>query len=342
MIRVAVAGASGYVGGEVLRLLIAHPAVEIGAVTAADSAGRTMADVHAHLPSLAERILEPTSAATLAAHDVAFLAVPHGHSARLAADLDPDTVILDCGADHRLQNAADWEAFYGTPHAGSWVYGLPELAGQREHLVGARRIAVPGCFPTAAALALAPAVVQGLVTTEDVVIVAATGTSGAGRTARSDLLGSEVMGSATAYGVGGGHRHTPEIEQVLRMAGALAPAVSFTPILVPMARGILATASAPLAEGVTPDDARAAYEKATADEPFWRLLAPGTWPQTQSVLGCNAAHVQVALDIHAGRLVAVSAIDNLTKGTAGGAVQSMNLALGLPETQGLTSAGIAP
>ena len=342
MVRVAVAGASGYVGGELLRLLSTHPAVEIGTLTAGKNAGSPLSLHHPHLVPSDEKVLVETSAAALADHDVVFLALPHGSSAALAAELDENILVVDCGADHRLADSADWEAFYSTPHAGAWPYGLPELAGQRQRLAGARRVAVPGCFPTAATLALAPAVSQGLIATDDVVIVAATGTSGAGKALKSHLLGSEVLGSAAAYGVGGAHRHTPEIEQNLRLAGAATASVSFTPVLVPMARGILATCTAVAVDGVEPADVRAAYAKATADEPFWHLLPSGQWPQSQAVVGSNAAHVQVALDDHAHRVVAVCAIDNLTKGTAGGAIQAMNLAVGLPETTGLPTLGIAP
>ncbi len=336
VVKVAVAGASGYVGGELLRLLSAHPDVEIGALTAAASAGTTLAELHPQLVPLADRVVETTTPETLAGHDVVFLALPHGHSAQVADSLQSEVLIVDCGADHRLADPAAWAEFYSGPHPGTWPYGLPELTGQRQALTGAMRVAVPGCFPTAVALALAPAITQGLVTTSDVVVVAATGTSGAGKALKSNLLGSEILGSATAYGVGGGHRHTPEMEQCLRMAGASDATVSFTPVLVPMSRGIVATCTAPLVERVSEEDVRAAYLKATDDEPFWRLLPSGQWPSSQAVLGSNAAHVQVALDRHAGRLVAVCAIDNLTKGTAGAAVQSMNIALGLPEGAGLT------
>jgi N-acetyl-gamma-glutamyl-phosphate reductase len=342
VLKVAVAGASGYVGGELLRLLCAHPDVEVGALTAGDSAGRALGTVQPHLVPLADRRLLETTPANLAGHDVVFLALPHGKSAAVAAELAGEVVVLDCGADHRLIDAAEWELFYGTPHAGSWHYGLPELTGQRGLLAGATRIAVPGCFPTAATLALAPAVTQGLVETDDVVVVAATGTSGAGKSLKPNLLGSEVMGSASAYGVGGTHRHTPEIEQSLRVAGASTATVSFTPVLVPMARGILATCTARITPGADAGDLRAAYEKATAEEPFWHLLPAGHWPQSQAVVGSNSAHVQVAVDKHAGRVVAVCAIDNLTKGTAGNAIQSMNLAVGLPEPTGLPRIGVAP
>ncbi len=278
---------------------------------------------------------------TLRGHDVVFLALPHGQSGELAHQLGAETVVIDCGADFRLQEAAHWERFYGSPHAGTWPYGLPELPGHREQLLGARRVAVPGCYPTISSLAMAPAIAGGLVL-PDVVIVAASGTSGAGKAAKTSLLGSEVMGNASAYGVGGVHRHTPEIVQNL---GALCDdevVVSFTPLLVPMARGILATCSAPLAAPITAAEAYDAYAKAYADEPFIHLLPEGQWPQTKSVMGSNAVHLQVTVDRAAGRLVVIGAIDNLAKGTAGAAVQCMNLALGLDETIGLSTVGVAP
>jgi N-acetyl-gamma-glutamyl-phosphate reductase len=238
--------------------------------------------------------------------------------------------------------AADWEAFYGGVHAGSWPYGLPELPGAREALKGASRIAVPGCFPTVSTLALLPAVQRGLIDAAAIVVVAVTGTSGAGKSLKPHLLGAETMGNASAYGVGGVHRHTPEIEQNLRAAGAAEAKVGFTPVLAPMGRGILATATAPLAPGEDAASVRSAYTAAFSDEPFVHLLPAGQWPQTKAVLGSNCVHLQVALDERAGRLVAVGAVDNLTKGTAGGAIQSMNLALGLPETTGLPVVGTAP
>jgi N-acetyl-gamma-glutamyl-phosphate reductase len=250
-------------------------------------------------------------------------------------------VVVDCGADFRLRDPAQWTAFYGGEHAGTWPYGLPELPGQRDVLRGAHRIAVPGCYPTVSSLALAPAVAAGLVV-PDVVVVAASGTSGAGRAAKTHLLGSEVMGSASAYGVGGGHRHTPEIVQNLLGLTDEPVRVSLTPMLVPMARGILATCSAPLAPDVTATQVRETYLKAYDAEPFVHVLPEGEWPQTKAVHGSNTCHLQVTVDPQAGRLVAVGAIDNLTKGTAGAAVQSMNLALGLDETLGLTAVGTAP
>ncbi len=343
MTSVAVAGCTGYAGGELLRLLVQHPQVEIGALTAGSSAGRRLGELQPHLGPLADRVVQETTPEVLGGHDVVFLALPHGTSAAIAAALPEDVLVLDCGADFRLTDPGTWQQFYGTDHAGSWPYGLPELPGQRDRITGANRVAVPGCYPTTATLALAPAVSSGLVDGRDVVVVAASGPSGAGKSLKPHLLGAELMGSASAYGVGGVHRHVPEIQQNLAALGAGEPTVSFTPVLVPMSRGILATCTAPLLDPTTDVAAvREAYQTAWAEEPFVTLLPEGQWPQTQSVLGSNAVHVQVAVDTGVGRLVAVAALDNLTKGTAGGAVQCMNLALGLPETTGLPLVGVAP
>ncbi|AWK07794.1 N-acetyl-gamma-glutamyl-phosphate reductase [Streptomyces spongiicola] len=340
-LRAAVAGASGYAGGELLRLLLAHPGVEIGALTANSNAGRRLGALQPHLHPLADRVLTATTADALSGHDVVFLALPHGQSAAVAEQLGDDVLVVDLGADFRLRSAADWERFYGSPHAGTWPYGLPELPGARDALEGSRRIAVPGCYPTAVSLALFPAYAGGLAEPE-AVITAASGTSGAGRTLKPQLLGSEVMGSMSPYGVGGGHRHTPEMVQNLSAVAGEPVTVSFTPTLAPMPRGILATCSARARPGTTAEAVRAAYDKAYADEPFVRLLPEGQWPATASVQGSNAVQVQVALDPAAGRIIAISAIDNLTKGTAGGAVQSMNIALGLDQTAGLPTIGVAP
>lgn len=340
-VRAAVAGASGYAGGELLRLLLAHPEVEIGALTGNSNAGQRLGALQPHLLPLAGRVLQETTPEVLAGHDVVFLALPHGQSAAVAEQLGPDVLVVDMGADFRLTDAAAWERFYGSPHAGTWPYGLPELPGARAALEGSKRIAVPGCYPTAVSLALFPAYAAGLAGPE-AVIVAASGTSGAGKAPKPHLLGSEVMGSMSPYGVGGGHRHTPEITQNLSSAAGEPVTVSFTPTLAPMPRGILATCSAKAADGVTAESLRAVYEKAFADEPFVHLLPEGQWPATASVYGSNAVQVQVAYDADAGRIIVISAIDNLTKGTAGGAVQSMNIALGLDETTGLTTIGVAP
>ncbi|GAA3006974.1 N-acetyl-gamma-glutamyl-phosphate reductase [Actinokineospora diospyrosa] len=337
-VRTAVAGASGYAGGEVLRLLLGHPEVEIGALTAGGNAGARLGPLQPHLVPLADRVLVETTAETLAGHDVVFLALPHGHSGEIAAQLGPDTLVIDCGADHRLSNAQDWERWYGSAHAGHWPYGLPELPNGRDKLKGTKRVAVPGCYPTVSSLALAPAVEHGLIT-DDVVVVAVSGTSGAGKSLKTNLLGSEVMGSLSAYGVGGTHRHTPEIIQNLSAVAGRRVNVSFTPVLAPLPRGILATCTAPL---TGTGNVREVYERAYADEPFVYLLPQDQWPTTAAVLGSNAVHIQVTVDEDLQRLVVVAAIDNLTKGTAGAAVQSMNIALGLPETAGLSTVGVAP
>jgi N-acetyl-gamma-glutamyl-phosphate reductase len=346
MQRVAVAGASGYAGGEVLRLLLGHPDLEIGAVTAASNAGSTLGGIHPHLTPLADRVLDDTTVGALAGHDAVVLALPHGHSAAIAAALPEGTVVVDCGADHRLTDAAAWESYYDTPYAGSWAYGMPELPTRRgllrEALVGASRVAVPGCYPTAVSLALAPGLAADLVEPADITVVAASGTRGAGKSLKPHLLGSEVMGAMSPYGVGGVHRHTPEIEQNLTLAADRPVRVSFTPTLAPMARGILATCTARIRPGTDRATLRAAWSEAYADEAFVHVLPEGRWPSTAAVLGSNNVHLQLALDERVGRVVVVAAVDNLTKGTAGAAVQCLNLALGLPEGLGLPTAGVAP
>ena len=348
---VAVAGASGYAGGEMLRLLLGHPDAEVGVLTANDNAGTALGRHHPHLRSLADRTLEATSVEALAGHDVVVLALPHGQSGQIAARLEPratNAIVVDLGADHRLVDPAAWSAFYGTDHPGSWPYGLPELVRsgtltkQRDELVGAARIAVPGCNVTAVTLGIQPGVVAGLLDTTDLVAVLAVGYSGAGKGHRSHLMASEALGSAQPYGMAGTHRHIPEIVQNLTVAGAGRVGLSFSPVLVPMSRGILATVTAPVLPGITGGALRNAWQSVYADEPFVELLPEGVWPTTASVLGSNKALVQVALDEAAGKVVAVCAIDNLVKGTAGGAVQSLNLALGLPESRGLPTDGVAP
>ncbi|MCL1923364.1 MAG: N-acetyl-gamma-glutamyl-phosphate reductase [Propionibacteriaceae bacterium] len=342
MVTVAVAGCTGYVGGELLRLLSQHPEVEIGSLTAHSNAGALLGDIQPHLSTLAHREVLDTTIENLANHDVVFLALPHGESAKIAEQLSDDTLIIDCGADYRLISPQAWEKYYGSPHAGTWPYGLPELPGARQVLATTRRVAVPGCYPTVSTLALAPAVINNLVDTSDTVIVAASGTSGAGKALKVNLLASEIMGSTSAYGVGGIHRHIPEILQNLIKLGAPAPKLSFTPLLVPMTRGILATCSAPILPGVTHEQVTMAYTQAYKDEPFVHLLPTDVWPTTKAVQGSNHVHIQVTIDEDAGRMVAVASMDNLTKGTAGAALQSMNLALGFDETLALTMNGVAP
>ncbi len=347
--RVAVAGASGYAGGELLRLLAGHSDFELAAVTADSSAGKTVAELHPHLagvPTLADLTLRPHGAAALDGCDLAFLALPAGQSAILAGELRDQIKVVDLGPDFRLADPAAWQRHYAGPHPGRWVTGLPELPGNGGRVAAASRVAAPGCYATAAMLAMVPLVAAGLTDPSDIVIVAASGTSGAGRSARIDLLASEVMGSVSAYQVAGTHRHTAEIEQAVAEAGG-GPGgqirVSFTPVLAPMPRGILATCTAPLtAADVSTERLRGALADAYAGQPFVCLLPEGRWPATASVTGSNGVQLQAAADARAGRAVVVAAIDNLGKGAAGQAIQDGNIMLGLPQTAGLTVIGVAP
>ncbi|RBP98658.1 N-acetyl-gamma-glutamyl-phosphate reductase [Bifidobacterium aemilianum] len=359
---VAVAGATGYAGGEALRLLADHPNCQVTTVTGHASVGERLGQHMPHIPQLADLKIQETNARTLAGHDIIILALPHGASGRLAQDLDPTALVIDLGADHRLEEQEAWGRFYSGDFYPSWTYGMPELllgAGpggvsgkQREHLRGARRIAGPGCNVTATTLALQPGLAQGLVEPTDIVADLVVGYSGAGKALKgTNLLAAEALGSATPYSVGGVHRHIPEILQNLAHASgqeacaACAFSISFTPMLVPMARGILASVSAKLtaqAMAMSDGEIRAAWEQAYADEPFMVLLPQGQLPATANVLGSNTAHIQVVVDRSAGRISAFAAIDNLSRGTAGQAVQSMNIALGLPEEAGLTKIGVAP
>jgi N-acetyl-gamma-glutamyl-phosphate reductase len=342
-IRVAVAGGSGYAGGELLRLIACHPSLELGPVAAATSAGTPVTDAHPHLTALAGHTFGTLDAGRLATADLVFLALPNEESAKAAAALPGHLPVVDLSASFRLADPAAWARYYPTGHAGSWTYGLPELPGKREQIRTVRRIAAPGCYATAAILALAPLLAAGLIGPADIVIVAASGTSGAGRAASVPLMATEVMGAMSAYKVGGVHRHTPEIEQALREVSGTAPAVSFTPTLAPMPRGILATCTARLARpDVSTTDLREAFASAYGDEPFVHLLPEGRWPTTAATNGSNAAHLQVTADAHAGRAVVVTALDNLGKGAAGQAIQVANLMLGLPETAGLSTHGVAP
>ena len=335
--RAAVAGASGYAGGELLRLLLDHPELEVGPLAAGSAAGSPVTDLHPHLPQLADRTFAATTADVLAEADVVFLALPHGQSAALAAALPDGTPVIDLGADHRLAEAADWERFYDTPYAGLWPYGLPELF--RTDLAGATRIAGPGCNATAMTLALGPLLAAGLVEPTDLVAMTASGTSGAGRGPTAALLGSEVMGDLSPYKVAA-HRHTPEVRQSLRRLAGAEVTLSYTPTLAPMPRGILATCTA--RTRATEAELRACLAEQYDDEPFVHLLPAGRWPHTAATVGSNSCHLQVAVDADAGRAVVVAALDNLGKGAAGQALQCANLALGLPETAGLSASGVAP
>jgi N-acetyl-gamma-glutamyl-phosphate reductase len=344
-VRVAVAGASGYAGGELLRLIAGHPDLELGPVTAGANAGAPVTAVHPHLPGLDGLTFTGTDPDRLASADLVFLALHHEESARVAALLPAQAAVIDLSASFRLSDPGQWAAFYQGAHAGRWVYGLPELPGAREQITAARRVAAPGCHATTVILALTPLLARGLAGPDDIVAVSASGTSEAGRTPAHALLASEVMGSVSAYQVGGVHRHTPEIEQALAEATGLTPTVSFTPLLVPMPRGILATCTARLTHPGSHADSgalRQALATAYAGEPFIHVLPEGRWPATASTLGSNAVHLQVAADAHAGRAVVVAALDNLVKGAAGQAIQIANLMLGLPEAAGLTANGVAP
>ncbi len=346
--RAAVAGASGYAGGELLRLLAGHPGLELGPLAANSSAGAPVTAVHPQLtghPGLDDAVFSATDPDVLADADLLFTALPHGESAQLAARLPDHLKVIDLGADFRLDDAEKWTRYYPTPYAGQWTYGLPELPGARDAIRAAATVAAPGCYATASILALAPLLAAGLADPADIVIVAASGTSGAGRSPRPGLLATEIMGSMSAYHVGGTHRHTPEIEQNIDaerggLPASLPPSVSFTPTLAPMARGILATCTARSSASLA--DLREALRAAYDGEPFVHVLADGRWPATGATLGSNAAHLQVAADPHAGRAVVVCALDNLVKGAAGQAIQNANLMLGLPETAGLTAHGVSP
>lgn len=340
-VTAAVAGASGYAGGELLRLLLGHPDLSIGTVAAASKAGRALGEVHPQLVPLADRPLVPTDPDLLAGADIVFLALPHGESAAIVRQLPPHQRVVDLGADFRLGDESKWKAFYNDSYAGHWLYGMPELPGVREQVAQSVRVANPGCYPTAVTLGLAPLLAEGLIDAR-VSVVAASGTSGAGRTPSDTLLASEVMGSMSPYKVGGVHQHTPEIEQALSHAAAGDVVVSFTPLLAPMPRGILATSSADLAEGVTTDDLRDCLVAAYSREPFVTVLPPGRWPHTAATAGSNSVHVQAVVDAHSGRAVVIAALDNLVKGAAGQALQNANLMLGLPETAGLSAVGVSP
>ena len=353
----AVAGASGYAGGELLRLLLQHPDLELGALCAGSSAGLPVTDLHPHLPQLSDRVFAATTAGALAEADIVFLALPHGESGALVAQLPDDLPVIDLGADHRLEDPADWERWYGGPHSGTWTYGLPELPGQRARIQGSTRVANTGCYAAATILALAPLIAAGRADPQDVVVVAASGTSGAGRAAKAHLLGTEVMGDLSPYKVGS-HQHVPEIKQA---SGATS--LSFTPVLAPMPRGILATVTARpradvtarpradvtarpradvAARALADGDPRLVLQQAYADEPFVHVLPEGRWPHTAATLGSNSCHLQATVDQDSGRLIVVSALDNLGKGAAAQAIQNANLVLGLPEQAGLSVSGVSP
>ncbi|MDP9805584.1 N-acetyl-gamma-glutamyl-phosphate reductase [Trueperella bonasi] len=346
-ITVGIAGATGYAGGEAIRVLLAHPEAKIKTLAAHSSRG-AFGDHQPHLRPLADVQLQPLCAEVLADHDVVILGLPHGASAAMTAEiekLNPQALIVDLGADHRLEDARAWEEFYGSQACEPWTYGMPELIrqhgpSQRERLAETKRIAAPGCNASAVTFAAQPAVAAGLATGEDIVAILAVGYSGAGKSPKTHLLASEAIESSAPYAVGGTHRHIPEIGQNLRAAGASNVSLSFTPTLVPMSRGILATVSIPVNEGTSADDVLDAYQKALENEPF--VAWSESWPTTGITVGSNLALVHAELDRDKRRITAICALDNLVKGTAGAATQSINLALGLEETLGLSQVGVAP
>jgi len=334
--RVAIAGASGYAGAELLRLVSAHPDLDVIAVTAHGNAGQRVGEVHPQLRSVADLVFGETTADALAGADLVFLALPHGASGEFAATLPAGQKVVDLGADHRLLDSVVYERYYGGSHPGTWTYGLPELPGQRAAIAASDRVANTGCYAVAITLALAPLLASGLGEAEDVVVVAASGTSGAGRAAKAHLLGSEVMGDLSGYRVGA-HQHVPEIKQATG-----ARSLSLTPILAPMPRGILASVTVRPAWPTSVDDLRQTFVNAYDGEPFIHVLPAGQQPHTAATAGSNSAHLQAVIDVDSGRIIVTSAIDNLGKGAAGQALQNANLMLGLPETAGLAIDGIAP
>jgi N-acetyl-gamma-glutamyl-phosphate reductase len=335
--KTAVVGASGYAGGELLRLLENHPTFLPTYLTANSHAGERISNLHPHLHGFADRFFESLDFKHLAACEIVFMALPHGESAKIVPYLNSDQLVVDLGADFRLEDPRAWEKYYGGNHAGTWTYGLPELSGSRILIAQSKRVANPGCYATAIALASAP--ILSIVDSSDLVVVAASGTTGAGRSPKISLLGSEVMGSLTSYKFGGIHQHTPEIEESLSRVSGGTVRISFTPILAPMPRGILATVTGKLLEAQTSTFVRSLFSQAYADEQFVTVLPDGQMPQTSSVLGSNYSHLQVAIDEHVNRIVVSIAIDNLGKGAAAQALQNANLMAGLPEETGLQLTG---
>ncbi|CAB4995397.1 MAG: N-acetyl-gamma-glutamyl-phosphate reductase [Actinobacteria bacterium] len=330
--KTAVIGASGYSGGELLRILAAHPDFEVTAISAHSNAGEDVTSIHPFLQAYSGRKFIEVTSIDWKEIDFVFLALPHGESAKIAQVIPEDIKIVDLGADFRLHDANDWSKYYGGIHAGTWTYGLPELF--REHIVGQKRVANPGCYATAIALSIAPVIsfIEG-----DIVVVAASGTTGAGRNAKINLLGSEVMGSLTSYKFGGVHQHTPEIEESLYAISGQDMRISFTPILAPMPRGILSTATAKLANWISTKEMHGMVSEFFRNEEFVTVLPLGQMPQTSAVYGTNRVHIQVACDEHTQRVIISAAIDNLGKGAAGQAIQNANLMCGFPESTGLSA-----
>jgi N-acetyl-gamma-glutamyl-phosphate reductase len=346
-LRVAVLGASGFAGGELVRLLLAHPHVELGHLAANESAGRTVAEVHPHLAAspVGGWVLAPLDAASAADQaSVAFLSLPHGSSATLApALLDAGLRVVDLAGDFRLPAAAypDW---YGFEHpATAWlekaVYGLPELFAS--DIAGASLVANPGCYPTPVVLGLAPLLLAGLIEPGPIVVDGKTGLSGAGRALAEATSYAATEESVRPYRFPA-HQHTPEMERALELASGIPASVSFVPHLVPSVRGVLVTCYAALAPGATTDSLTDCLASAYGGAPFVRVLPPGDMADTKRTRGSNLVELQAVADRRTGTAIVAGALDNLVKGAAGQAVQNMNLMAGFEQTTGLTATAVYP
>jgi len=343
-IRVGVLGASGYTGAELTRLLLGHPQVEIAAMTADRHAGKPMEEVFPHLGGYGLPDLVTVDDVDWGGLDVAFACLPHATTQEVVSRLPESLKVVDLSADFRLRDPEVYEATYGKPHGAvelqkQAVYGLTEI--YRDDIRPARLVACPGCYPTAAQLPLVPLIEGGMVDADDIIIDAKSGVTGAGRSLKEGMLFAEVWGGFHAYGVAT-HRHGPEIEQTLGEAAGRPVTVNFTPHLVPMNRGILATIYVRLEDGATAHDLRAKLAERYADEPFVHVLKEGAAPATRQVTGSNRCLIGVFADRVKGRAIVLSAIDNLVKGASGTAVQNMNLVCGIPETTGLEAAPMFP
>lgn len=336
--KIGVIGASGYAGGELLRLLAFHPEFETTVITAHTQAGEPITSVHPQLQSYAGRSFSTFNSTDFAECELIFLALPHGESASIITQLPNSAKIVDLGADFRLKSAKSWEKYYGGTHAGTWTYGIADLPGKLSEIASSTRVANPGCYATSIALGAAPA--SNFADLSDVVVVAASGTTGAGRSAKINLIASEVMGSLSSYKFGGVHQHTPEIEETLSSISGTDVKISFTPVLAPMPRGILSTITVKLNKTLTSAEAHKAYSDFYANSKFVTVLPLGVMPKTSSVFGSNHAHIQVAVDSHTNRLVISVAIDNLGKGAAAQAIHNANIMCGLAEDAGLKFDGV--
>ncbi|MFI5338289.1 MAG: N-acetyl-gamma-glutamyl-phosphate reductase [Candidatus Methylomirabilales bacterium] len=346
MRRVAIAGASGYTGAELLRLLLQHPLAKVVALTAETHANQPIGKVFPSLAGFLDLACLPLDTAKLAAEaEFVFLALPHKTSMAVGADLiQRGTRVLDLSADYRLKDAAAYPRWYKVEHVAPHLlkeaaYGLPEL--HRAEIAGARLVAVPGCYPTGAVLGLAPLIAEGQVDPDSVIIDAISGVSGAGRKVELPYHYSEVNESLKAYGVAT-HRHTPEIEQELSRLAGREVTVSFTPHLAPLTRGILTTITVSLLSRRAAGDLLALYRKFYRDAPFVRVLAEGQLPETKHVLHSNFCDIGLVSDARTGRVIVVTAIDNLVKGASGQAVQCLNLMAGMDERAGLWIPGLFP